>query len=125
MPSETIFILLFIVATAVAIAVRRLHIPYTVGLVIAGLLLGFIHALPMVLVLSLPQDFLHRDLLISITFGVVIISILLQGLTISPLLHWLGLATAANKRIEMEVERGRIRAANAALTNLEHLSNTP
>ncbi|MEJ2050095.1 MAG: cation:proton antiporter, partial [Calditrichota bacterium] len=45
MPSETIFILLFIVATAVAIAVRRLHIPYTVGLVIAGLLLGFIHAL--------------------------------------------------------------------------------
>ena len=125
MPSETIFILLFIVATAVAIAVRRLHIPYTVGLVIAGLLLGFIHALPMVLVLSLPQDFLHRDLLISITFGVVIISILLQGLTISPLLRWLGLATAANKRIEMEVERGRIRAANAALTNLEHLSNTP
>ena len=45
MASETIFILLFIVATAVAVIVRRLHIPYTVGLVIAGLVLGFVHAL--------------------------------------------------------------------------------
>jgi CPA1 family monovalent cation:H+ antiporter len=86
---------------------------------------GLRGALPMVLVLSLPQDFLHRDLLISITFGVVIISILLQGLTISSLLRWLGLATGGNKRIEMEVERGRLRAANAALTNLEHLSSIP
>ncbi len=45
MPCETIFIILFILVTTVAIGVRHLHIPYTVGLVIAGLVLGFIHAL--------------------------------------------------------------------------------
>ena len=40
MSAETTFILLFMIATAVAIAVRRLKIPYTVALVVAGLLLG-------------------------------------------------------------------------------------
>jgi CPA1 family monovalent cation:H+ antiporter len=86
---------------------------------------GLRGALPMVLVLSLSRDFLHRDLLISITFGVVIISILLQGLTISPMLKWLGIITGKNTRIAMELERGRIRAANAALANLNELSQTP
>src|SRR5579871_3464183 len=40
MPVERAFVLLFVVATAVAIASRRLRIPYTVALVLAGLLLG-------------------------------------------------------------------------------------
>ena len=44
MPSETTFMLLFIVATAVAIAVRRVAVPYTVALVVAGLGLGLVHA---------------------------------------------------------------------------------
>ena len=43
MQAETIFILLFVVATAVAIAVQRLAIPYTVALVFTGLLLGTLH----------------------------------------------------------------------------------
>jgi CPA1 family monovalent cation:H+ antiporter len=85
---------------------------------------GLRGALPMVLVLSLPADFLHRELLISVTFGVVILSILLQGLTISPLLRLLGMATGTKKEIEMEVERGQVRAANAALANLGHLARS-
>ena len=44
MQPETIFMLLFIVATAVAIAVRRVAVPYTVALVLAGLVLGLVHA---------------------------------------------------------------------------------
>ncbi len=36
MQGETIFIVLFVVATAVAIAVQRLAIPYTVALVFTG-----------------------------------------------------------------------------------------
>ncbi|HEX3594869.1 MAG TPA: cation:proton antiporter, partial [Polyangiaceae bacterium] len=43
MRPETALILLFAVATAVAIATRRLKIPYTVALVIAGLGLGATH----------------------------------------------------------------------------------
>ena len=41
---ETILILLFVVATAVAIAVQRLAVPYTVALVFTGLVLGLLHA---------------------------------------------------------------------------------
>ena len=45
MDYAAVFISLFIVATAVAIGVRRFHIPYTVALVLAGLVLGFVHFL--------------------------------------------------------------------------------
>lgn len=44
--SETAFILLFVVATAVAIVARRLHLPYTVALVLAGLALGALELFP-------------------------------------------------------------------------------
>jgi hypothetical protein len=44
METETILILLFVVATAVAIAVQRLAVPYTVALVFTGLVLGLLHA---------------------------------------------------------------------------------
>ena len=44
MQGETILLVLFVVATAVAIAARRFGFPYTVALVAAGLFLGAIHA---------------------------------------------------------------------------------
>ncbi len=40
---ETTYVLLFSIATAVAIAVRRLRVPYTVALVLVGLVLGMLH----------------------------------------------------------------------------------
>lgn len=43
---ETSFVLLFSIATAVAIVVRRLRVPYTVALVVVGLLLGTLHVIP-------------------------------------------------------------------------------
>ena len=46
MHTEIAFILLFVVATAVAIAVRWLQIPYTVALVLAGLALGSLKMFP-------------------------------------------------------------------------------
>ena len=39
------FVALFAVATGVAVASRRFNVPYTVALVIAGLVLGSTHAL--------------------------------------------------------------------------------
>jgi len=45
----------------------------------------------MVLALSIPETFPQRDLLITMTFGVVILSILIQGITVGPTLRWLGL----------------------------------
>jgi CPA1 family monovalent cation:H+ antiporter len=53
---------------------------------------GLRGALSMVLALALPFDFPNRDLLITLTFGVVLLSILAQGLTMQPLLRRVGLA---------------------------------
>ena len=39
------FVLLFLVATIVSLVARRLRVPYTVALVLAGLALGASHAL--------------------------------------------------------------------------------
>jgi len=43
--TEAIFILLLVLATSVAIVTRRLKIPYTVALVLTGLVLGALHIL--------------------------------------------------------------------------------
>lgn len=45
MTTETTLVALFSLATAVAIATRRLHIPYTVALVLAGLAVGVLHVI--------------------------------------------------------------------------------
>ncbi len=52
---------------------------------------GLRGALSMVLALSLPPGFPERNVLVAMTFGVVVVSILLQGLTIAPMLRRLNL----------------------------------
>jgi CPA1 family monovalent cation:H+ antiporter len=84
---------------------------------------GLRGALPMVLVLSLPRDFLHRELLISMTFGVVILSILVHGLTMSPLLRWLGIVHGSRERSAYELTRGRLLAANAAFEEIDRMAH--
>jgi CPA1 family monovalent cation:H+ antiporter len=82
---------------------------------------GLRGALPMVLALSLPQTFPHRDLLVTMTFGVVIISILVHGLTVSRFLKWLGIVTGGEARMNYELLKGKLRAAHAALRDIERL----
>ena len=55
---------------------------------------GLRGALSMVLALSLPIDFPDRQVIITATYGVVVVSILLQGLTMAPVLRWTGIAKA-------------------------------
>ncbi len=83
---------------------------------------GLRGALPMVLVLSLAKDFPHRDLLVTMTFGVVMISILVHGMTVSPLLRWLGIVKGREHREAYELARGKLQAAGAALEELGHMS---
>jgi CPA1 family monovalent cation:H+ antiporter len=59
---------------------------------------GLRGALSMVLALSLPPDFPERNILVTMTFGVVVVSILLQGLTIAPMLRRLNLCDDAEAR---------------------------
>jgi CPA1 family monovalent cation:H+ antiporter len=93
--------------------------PWSIMLAWGGLRGG----LPMVLVLSLAKDFPHRDLLVTMTFGVVMISILVHGMTVSPLLRWLGIVKGREHREEYEFARGKLQAASAALEELERLSH--
>jgi CPA1 family monovalent cation:H+ antiporter len=82
---------------------------------------GLRGGLSMVLVLALPRDFPHRDLLVTMTFGVVILSILLQGLSMKLLLRKLKLAGTGADRLAYERERGMMLAKTAALSALEQL----
>ena len=97
---------------------EKIHWPWSVVLTWGGLR----GALPMVLVLSLPKDFSHRDLLVTMTFGVVLISILVHGMTVSPLLRWLGIVQGRTQRGAYEFARGKLQAASAALDELERMA---
>ncbi len=83
---------------------------------------GLRGALPMVLVLSLPPQFPFRDLLVTITFGVVILSILVHGVTVSPLLRLLGVVRGHQEREAYELARGRLQTARAALAELDEMA---
>ena len=84
---------------------------------------GLRGGLPMVLVLSLPKDFPHRELLVSMTFGVVLLSILVHGLTMSPLLRWLGVVSGHQEHAAYELTRGKLQAAQAALEEIDRMSH--
>jgi CPA1 family monovalent cation:H+ antiporter len=97
----------------------RERLPWRWGVVMTwGGLRG---ALSMVLVLALPSAFPHRHTLVTMTFGVVLLSLLLQGLTMGPLLRRLGILGASAEREAYERLRGGRRAAAAALQVLDEM----
>jgi CPA1 family monovalent cation:H+ antiporter len=107
-----------IVTFAIAALLRRTRerIPWSwAGVMAWGGLRG---GLSMVLVLALPREFPHREFLVTLTFGVVVVSILLQGLTMGPLLRRLGLVGKSAVLVRYEEHRVRLRGANAALAQL-------
>ena len=83
---------------------------------------GLRGALPMVLALSLPETFPYRELIVSMTFGVAVLSILIQGATTSAVLRHLGLGGFPHGEISYEVRRGQRQAAESALAELERVS---
>jgi len=83
---------------------------------------GLKGSLSMVLILGVSTQFEGRELLIRLVFGVVSASLFLQGLSIGPLLKWLGLSgTKAEESIAFEAERAQVVAATHALHTLDSL----
>ncbi len=82
---------------------------------------GLRGGLSMVLVLSLASDFPHRSFLVTVTFGVVLLSIVFQGLTVAPLLKRLGIIGSHGERMEIEAARAALAAASAAVAELDEL----
>jgi CPA1 family monovalent cation:H+ antiporter len=86
-----------VIVVLVNIALRPLYrqLPWRWTPVIAwGGLRG---AVALALALSLPETLPAREWIQLMTFGVVLVTILVQGLTMQPLLQWLGLERAAKK----------------------------
>lgn len=78
---------------------------------------GIRGSLSMVLVLGLPESFAGRTLLINLVFGVVAVSLFLQGLSMSPLMRRLGLSPtdASPEDRQYEVARATAVAARRVL----------
>ena len=85
---------------------------------------GLRGALSMVLALSLPLALADRSLIITMTFGVVTLSILGQGLTMPALLERLSLTGGpdAKRRQAFEAAREDFRAARSAIEELDYLN---
>lgn len=82
---------------------------------------GLRGGLSMVLVLSLPQGFPHRELLATMTFGVVILSIMVQGLSMAPLLRRLGIVRPHELGVRHQRARAGLQIAHAAEQALEDM----
>jgi len=78
-------------------------------------------SLCMALALSLPLDFPMRQEIIILTFGVVLFTLLAQGLTVEPLVRLLGLLKADPRLKRYELLRGQLMAEGEAMTTLESL----
>jgi CPA1 family monovalent cation:H+ antiporter len=101
------------------IGLTRERFPWRWGAVLTwGGLRG---ALPMVLALSLPASFAYRDLVVAMTFGVVLLSILLQGASIQALMRRLGVVAMPADRMAYELRRGDLEAADGALKEIERM----
>jgi Na+:H+ antiporter len=85
---------------------------------------GGLHgSLSLALALSLGRDFPYREKILALTFGVVAFSIIVQGLTIGPLIRFLRLS-APEPQDEFALARVRQIAASARLAELEDLFRT-
>ncbi|CAN5700438.1 cation:proton antiporter [soil metagenome] len=65
---------------------------------------GLRGALSLVLAMSLPASYEYRELIIALTFGVVLFSLIVQGLTLEPLIRILGLQRATVPEIYVRDE---------------------
>jgi CPA1 family monovalent cation:H+ antiporter len=84
---------------------------------------GLRGSLSMALALSLDRDMPYREMIMSMTFGVVILSILGQALTIKPLLRLLGMMGERDRQ-DYEELRARIKSTHAVITELDVLYNS-
>jgi monovalent cation/hydrogen antiporter len=81
---------------------------------------GIRGAVSLAAALALPSNLPDRDLIIFLTFGVILVTLVGQGLTLSPLIRALRIPEDAGA--DREDAKARIKAAEAALARLEELA---
>lgn len=83
---------------------------------------GLRGALSMALALGLSMSFPHRNFLVALTFGVVLFSLLVQGLSLESMLRALRL-TEPRKEAEYQRLAGELLGVRAALEEVQRLRN--
>ncbi len=113
-----------VVIAAVTVMLRRSRerLPKWWGIIMSWA--GIRGGLSMVLVLALPPAFPHRQYLINVVFGVVVVSILVQGSTIAPLLRLFKIDSGRAERLEYQAAHVEDLAARAALQELDAIRDS-
>jgi Na+/H+ antiporter len=78
----------------------------------------------LVIALALPLVIPNRPLIIVITFGVIVATLGLQGMTLAPVVRWLGLGGAGRSRDDTEEARAWIAATEAALARIDRIAKS-
>jgi CPA1 family monovalent cation:H+ antiporter len=65
------------------------------------------------------ESFPSRDLILFLTFIVILATLVVQGLSLPPLIHWLGIKDAGS--MEKEEREARLKANQAALARLKEI----
>ncbi|WP_028065183.1 Na+/H+ antiporter [Solirubrobacter soli] len=81
---------------------------------------GMRGAVSLAAALALPSDFPQRDLVVFLTFAVIFATLVLQGLTLAPLIRWLGVTDDGSLEAGEEL-RARLVATEAALARIAAL----
>lgn len=84
---------------------------------------GLRGAVSLALVLSLPLALKSRGLLTVLAFGYALFSLIVQGLTIKPLMRRLGLVRISQAQREYERERGLMAISEASISAINILEN--
>jgi len=82
---------------------------------------GLRGSLCMALALSLPLNFPHREQFIITTFGVVLFTLLVQGLTIEPLVKLLGIRPSNQKYKQYQTLKSLLMAESEAMNAIKSL----
>ena len=83
---------------------------------------GLRGAIALALALSLPATLgAERDLVRVMAFGVVLFTLVVQSMTMKPLLRWLGIAVRDPLQIEYEMRHARMLAFRAAALHLDRM----
>ena len=80
---------------------------------------GMRGAVSLAAALALPADLPARDLIVFLVYGVILVSLLLEGATIAPLIRLFGLHD--DGRLDRLEVKARIKAAKAAITRIDEL----
>ncbi len=86
-------------------------------------LCGIRGSVPMALALGLAPDFAGRSLLLSVVYGVVLYSLVLQGFLAARLIKGFGLSESSAEEKEFEEGLGRATSLKAAIRSLEDMGH--